>query len=181
MRVWPVSRGCLPLRGTWSYLGICRRSVLPYTRFCNCLLDYDCVLHIVNFAILYFSIITPRFLYFKQHFDTEEVIIQQTRKHKHYFLNNSVHCLHRQQLYINKSRYCYEIYDTCRVRIFNDGGVLKISAVRLSVCLKGIVSKLTIKFWVCQKCGRLKDDNKKNHYKFCRIVMSTLDMIIITK
>jgi hypothetical protein len=23
------------------------------TRFCNCLLDYDCVLHIVNFAILY--------------------------------------------------------------------------------------------------------------------------------
>jgi hypothetical protein len=28
---------------------------LPYTRFCNCLLDYDCVLHIVNFSILYFS------------------------------------------------------------------------------------------------------------------------------
>jgi hypothetical protein len=26
---------------------------LPYTRFCSCLLDYDCVLHIVNFAILY--------------------------------------------------------------------------------------------------------------------------------
>jgi hypothetical protein len=24
--------------GTWSYLRICRRSVLPYTRFCNCLL-----------------------------------------------------------------------------------------------------------------------------------------------
>jgi hypothetical protein len=39
--------------GTWSYLRICRRSLLPYTRFCNCLLDYDCVLHIVNFAILY--------------------------------------------------------------------------------------------------------------------------------
>jgi hypothetical protein len=37
-RVWPVSRGCLLLRGTWSYLRICRRSVLPYTRFCNCLL-----------------------------------------------------------------------------------------------------------------------------------------------
>jgi hypothetical protein len=29
------------------------RSVLPYARFCNCLLDYDYVLHIVNFAILY--------------------------------------------------------------------------------------------------------------------------------
>jgi hypothetical protein len=52
-RVWPVSRGCLLLRGTWSYLRICRRSVLPYTPFCNCLLDYDYVLHIVNFAILY--------------------------------------------------------------------------------------------------------------------------------
>jgi hypothetical protein len=55
-RVWPASRGCLRLRDTWSYLRICRRSVLPYTRFCNCLLDYDCVLHIVNFAILYFYI-----------------------------------------------------------------------------------------------------------------------------
>jgi hypothetical protein len=28
---------------------------LPYTRFCNCLLDYDFVLHIVNFAILYYN------------------------------------------------------------------------------------------------------------------------------
>jgi hypothetical protein len=28
-------------------------SVLLYTRFCNCLLDYDYVLHIVNFATLY--------------------------------------------------------------------------------------------------------------------------------
>jgi hypothetical protein len=36
-RVWPVSRGCLLLLGTWSYLRNCRRSVLPYTRFCNCL------------------------------------------------------------------------------------------------------------------------------------------------
>jgi hypothetical protein len=39
--------------GTWSYLRIYRRSVLPYTRFCNFLLDYGYVLHIVNFAILY--------------------------------------------------------------------------------------------------------------------------------
>jgi hypothetical protein len=51
--VWPVSGGCLLLRGTWSYFCICRRSVLPYTRFCNCLLDYDYVLHNVNFTILY--------------------------------------------------------------------------------------------------------------------------------
>jgi hypothetical protein len=41
------------LRGTWSYLCICRRSVLPYTRFCTCPLDYNCVLHILNFTILY--------------------------------------------------------------------------------------------------------------------------------
>ena len=44
-RVWPVSRGCLLLRGTWSRLCICRRSVLPYTRICNCLLDYVYILH----------------------------------------------------------------------------------------------------------------------------------------
>jgi hypothetical protein len=50
-RVWPVSRGYLLLHGTWSCLRICRRCVLPYTRFCNCLLDYDYVLHTVNFAI----------------------------------------------------------------------------------------------------------------------------------
>jgi hypothetical protein len=52
-RVWPVGRGCLLLRDSWSYLCICRRSVLPYTRFCNCLFNYDCVLYMVNFAILY--------------------------------------------------------------------------------------------------------------------------------
>jgi hypothetical protein len=51
LRMWPVSRGCVLLRGSWSYLCICRGSVLAYTRFCNCLLDYDYVLHIVNFAI----------------------------------------------------------------------------------------------------------------------------------
>jgi hypothetical protein len=27
--------------------------------------------------------------------------------------------------------------------------------------LKGIVSKLMIKFWLCQKCGNMKDYNKK--------------------
>jgi hypothetical protein len=35
--------------------------------------------------------------------------------------------------------------------------------------VKGIVSKLTIKFWMCQKCGKMKDYNKKmttsNNYK----------------
>jgi hypothetical protein len=53
-RMWPVFKGCLLLRGTWSYLRICRGSVLPYTRFCNCLLHYDYmyVLHIVNFATM---------------------------------------------------------------------------------------------------------------------------------
>jgi hypothetical protein len=51
-RVWPVSRGCLLLLGTWSYLRICRRSALPYTRFCNCLWDY--ISHI-NFAIFYYT------------------------------------------------------------------------------------------------------------------------------
>jgi hypothetical protein len=33
--------------------------------------------------------LTPRFLYFKQHFSNLEVIIQQTRKRKHYFLNQT--------------------------------------------------------------------------------------------
>jgi hypothetical protein len=58
-QVWQVSRGYLLLLGTWSYLCICRRYVLPYTRFCNCLLDYSYVLHIVNFAILYLMFTFP--------------------------------------------------------------------------------------------------------------------------
>jgi hypothetical protein len=53
-QVWPVSRGCLLLLGTWSYLRICRRSVLSYTQLCNCLLNYGYVLHI-NFAMLYWN------------------------------------------------------------------------------------------------------------------------------
>ena len=124
-RVWPVSRGCLLLHGTWSCLrffegpccptldfvcvfwtmitfntlllrhfisafrlmsgsivisdfdwgltagvtgqqrmlappwrlilpSLCRRFVLPYTRFCICFfLDYDCIWHNANFAFLY--------------------------------------------------------------------------------------------------------------------------------
>jgi hypothetical protein len=27
--------------------------------------------------------------------------------------------------------------------------------------LKDIVSKLTVKFWMCQKCGKMKDYNQK--------------------
>jgi hypothetical protein len=42
--------------------------------------------------------------------------------------------------------------------------------------LKGIVCKLTITIWMCQKCGKMKDD-----HKCCRIITNTLDMIIITK
>jgi hypothetical protein len=53
-RVWPVSRGCLLLLGTWSYLCIFQRSFLPCTRFCICFPDFDYVCkHIGNFAILY--------------------------------------------------------------------------------------------------------------------------------
>jgi hypothetical protein len=59
--MWLINKGCLFLRGTWSYLRICRRSVLPYTRNCNCLLDYDCVLHIVNFASVYIKLNDIRF------------------------------------------------------------------------------------------------------------------------
>jgi hypothetical protein len=51
-RVWPVSRGCLLLLGTWSYLSICRRSVLPYTRFVIAFWIMV-TFYIVNFAILY--------------------------------------------------------------------------------------------------------------------------------
>jgi hypothetical protein len=66
------------------------------------------------------------------------------------------------------------------------------------VCIsyfKGIMSKLMIKFWVCQKCGRLKDDNKKslqvlqnsyehtrydNNYKIKLLCCSCTYVIIIT-
>jgi hypothetical protein len=48
-----ITRGCLLLRRTWSHLGIFRGSVVPHTRFGNCLMDYDCVWLIVNFALLY--------------------------------------------------------------------------------------------------------------------------------
>jgi hypothetical protein len=53
-----VSRGCLLILGTWSYLRICRRFGCPTLDFViafwiNSLLDYGYVLHIVNFAILY--------------------------------------------------------------------------------------------------------------------------------
>jgi hypothetical protein len=60
-RVWPVSRGCLLLRGTWSYLRICRRSVLPYTRFCNCLL----------ITITFYTLLTSLFCILR-HFDFAE-------------------------------------------------------------------------------------------------------------
>jgi hypothetical protein len=44
------------INGTWSYIRTFWKSVMPYTRFCVCPLDYDYVLHIVNFAILYLYI-----------------------------------------------------------------------------------------------------------------------------
>jgi hypothetical protein len=46
---------------------------------------------------------------------------------------------------------------------------------------KGIVSKFTIKFCMCQNCDKMKDHNYKNQYKFCRMVTNTLDTVIITK
>ena len=60
-----------PLLGTWSYLRICRRSMLPYTRFCKCPLEYNYmyVLHIVNFPLLYVNIFISysyRAILFKQ-------------------------------------------------------------------------------------------------------------------
>jgi hypothetical protein len=64
-RVWPVSRECLLLLGTWSYLRICWRSMTcPTLDFVNCLLDYDSVLHIVNVAVLNYSCTSrPRILH----------------------------------------------------------------------------------------------------------------------
>jgi hypothetical protein len=44
-RLWPVVRSSF-LSGTWSY--IWRRSVLLYSRFCNCHLDFDYFLNILN-------------------------------------------------------------------------------------------------------------------------------------
>ena len=61
-----MSRGCLLLHGTWSYLRFCRRSVLPYTRFCICFLDCDYVWHNVNFAFLYWSILKSTYLIYKE-------------------------------------------------------------------------------------------------------------------
>jgi hypothetical protein len=49
------------------------------------------------------------------------------------------------------------------------------SASYLDILLKGIVSKLTVKFWMCQKRGKMKDyNNKKNDYKYCRMITNTL-------
>jgi hypothetical protein len=31
----------------------------------------------------------------------------------------------------------------------------------ITALLKGIVSKLTIKFWMCKKCGKMKNYDKK--------------------
>jgi hypothetical protein len=50
-RVWPVSWGCLLLLGTWSYLRIIRRSVLPCTRFCICFLNFNYILHTVRYFV----------------------------------------------------------------------------------------------------------------------------------
>jgi hypothetical protein len=46
--VWQVSKGCLLL---WYNLCICWRSVLPHTRFCICLLDYDYAWHIFDVTL----------------------------------------------------------------------------------------------------------------------------------
>jgi hypothetical protein len=52
--VWPVSRECVLLLRTWSYLCIYRGSVLPCTRFCICFFYLDYILHIIKFAIMYY-------------------------------------------------------------------------------------------------------------------------------
>jgi hypothetical protein len=57
---WLVSRGCLLPRCTWSYLRICRRSVLSYTRFCNCLW----------IMITFYTLLTSLFCIVKYHSDS---------------------------------------------------------------------------------------------------------------
>jgi hypothetical protein len=52
-QVWPASRGCILLLGTWSCLRIFRGSVLLCNWFPICFLDFDYLLHIGNFVILY--------------------------------------------------------------------------------------------------------------------------------
>jgi hypothetical protein len=93
-QVWPVSRGCLLLHGTWSYLCICQGSVLSYTRFCNCLFYYDYTWHIVNITIFYFTIIyitKPIKKYCWAQYNTLFVIVSL----------NSYHCVQFQKLYTN--------------------------------------------------------------------------------
>jgi predicted Zn-ribbon and HTH transcriptional regulator len=60
------------------------------------------------------------------------------------------------------------------VHIFNSLRVI-------AMFFKGIVSKLMIKFWMCQKCGKIKNYNLKNDYKCCKMITNTLAMITITK
>jgi hypothetical protein len=47
-----------------------------------------------------------------------------------------------------------------------------------NIVIKGIVSKLTIKFWVSQKMWQNERLQHKNDYKCCRMITNTLDMII---
>jgi hypothetical protein len=89
-RVWPVSRGCLLLLGTWSYLRISRRFVLPYTRFCNCLFDYDYVLHIVSFAIMYITIWKFRKLDFSYFYQGQITLHKSVRLKKVSFFSYAI-------------------------------------------------------------------------------------------
>jgi hypothetical protein len=50
-------------------------------------------------------------------------------------------------LYVNGN--CFTLFDKDNWMLFSDPSV------------KGIVSKLTVKFWMCQKCGKMKDYNTK--------------------
>jgi hypothetical protein len=126
-RLWPVSRGCLILTHNWSYLCICRIYMLSYNRFCNCLLDYGYVLHIVNFAILYVKLALYQFWSTRCAFRLIE--------HLQWFSG-------REKLEIRNK--C-ENYKTAN----KNKSVMKLSQIRrrIGLCMKEIILRFEMNLW----------------------------------
>jgi hypothetical protein len=109
------------------------------------------------------------------------------------------------QCWLNSIYVLYGTMDPGHVCFFNDSSSIHASFLQKSLCgtatnalsllptaktflamksnvkVKGIMSKLTIKFWMCQKCCKMKDYKKNQSYKCCSVIKHTLDRIIIIK
>jgi hypothetical protein len=93
-RVWPVSRGCLLLLGTWSHLRNCRRSVLPFTRFW--------------IMITFYTLLTSVFCTLKKLWEIQEIDVSPgVTFYSLYFCNRNVFvCMYLVQ----KGHYMYSVY-----------------------------------------------------------------------